>query len=760
MSAAGANFYVAPDGSPTNDGSQTRPLDLATALSSSSPARAGDTIWLRGGVYRGNFVSLLNGAPGLPVIVRQYPGERASIDGSVSPTSTALQVKGSYTWFWGFEVTNSAPNRSSGASSRGAAVAQFGPYTKLINLVIHDGLDGIQTWEGATEAEVYGNVLYNNGAEGSDRGHGHSMYLQNGTGVKRIVDNVLSNSYSFGIHAYTEGGSINNMHFEGNIAFNHGMLSAVSGAKANYFIGGAKVAQNTAWLDNYGYYPMGSQGRNGDMGWGTACNDIRVQDNYFAGGTALKVNCTNAQVSGNWLYGTVESSLRSAFPNNVYSTSDPGGLYVVVRPNAYEKGRANIAVYNWAKQGSVQVDISTAGLASGARYEIRDAQNFFGTPVVTGTYSGAPVTIPMTGLTAAQPVGTSLRPASSGPTFGAFVVLPASGSTTTPAAPTATFSVSPASVNAGQAATLSWSSTNATSVTISPTVGTVAASGSASVTPAQTTTYTLTASGGGGSVSRTVTVTVASVPASGTGTAAFVATDAVTQGSWIGKYGSEGVRTAADTTRDPAYAALTFGSALNWTWASSTSDIRALQLASGTGRKAATWYSTSAFTLDVAIADGQPHDVALYFLDWDRMPRTQTVDVLEISTGALLDRRTVSSFQTGVYLRWRVSGKVRFRFSGSNAVLGGVFFGAGAATTPAPPTPTATLTAVPASITAGQSATLSWTTANATSVSITPGVGTVAASGTATVQPTATTLYTLTATGAGGTATRTITVTV
>jgi peptidoglycan-associated lipoprotein len=59
---------------------------------------------------------------------------------------------------------------------------------------------------------------------------------------------------------------------------------------------------------------------------------------------------------------------------------------------------------------------------------------------------------------------------------------------------------------------LSWSSTNATQLTIAPEVGTVTAEGSTKVTPSDSTTYTITASGPGGSANATARVTV-STPA-------------------------------------------------------------------------------------------------------------------------------------------------------------------------------------------------------------------------------------------------------
>jgi hypothetical protein len=77
-----------------------------------------------------------------------------------------------------------------------------------------------------------------------------------------------------------------------------------------------------------------------------------------------------------------------------------------------------------------------------------------------------------------------------------------------PVPPTATISVSPASMVTGQTAIVSWSTTNATSVTISQGIGTVAASGTRNVTPTATTTYTLTATNANGSTTATATVTI------------------------------------------------------------------------------------------------------------------------------------------------------------------------------------------------------------------------------------------------------------
>jgi OmpA family len=77
------------------------------------------------------------------------------------------------------------------------------------------------------------------------------------------------------------------------------------------------------------------------------------------------------------------------------------------------------------------------------------------------------------------------------------------------------FTGSPLNISAGQSSTLSWSTNNATAVSISPQLGTEPLNGSASVSPTATTSYTLTATGAtGNTVTAVVTITVggATVP--------------------------------------------------------------------------------------------------------------------------------------------------------------------------------------------------------------------------------------------------------
>jgi len=74
------------------------------------------------------------------------------------------------------------------------------------------------------------------------------------------------------------------------------------------------------------------------------------------------------------------------------------------------------------------------------------------------------------------------------------------------------FTASPSTINAGQSSTLSWTTANATAVTISGVNGTQPTNGSVSVSPTATTTFTLTATGAGTPATATATVVVNAAP--------------------------------------------------------------------------------------------------------------------------------------------------------------------------------------------------------------------------------------------------------
>ena len=120
-----------------------------------------------------------------------------------------------------------------------------------------------------------------------------------------------------------------------------------------------------------------------------------------------------------------------------------------------------------------------------------------------------------------------------------------------------------------------------------------------------------------------------------------------------------------------------------------------MQVPGSSNRVAAVWYSSSSFTVNVNLADGQTHYLELYFLDWDNKGRSEQVQISHATTGTVLATETISSFSSGDYLDWKVSGNLVItitRLAGANAVLNGLFLDANAPTPTPTPTPTTTAT--------------------------------------------------------------------
>lgn len=418
----GHTIFVAPQGRAGAPGTFDEPLSLQGALGNKTPAVPGDTIVLRGGTYRGVFVSTLRGTPDAPITVRPYRGERAVIDSNPSADS-ALTVMGEWTRYWGFEVTSSDPLRRTTEGGpwpadlrRGIGIFAKGPNNAFINLVVHDTAGGFGVWSESVGSIVYGNLVYYNGWEGPDRPHGHGIYTQNEVGTREIADNVIFGQFSHGIHAY--GSSIaylNNITLRGNVVFNNGSISE-SGAERDILLGGGRVAEHAVVEDNFTYGPAQS-----NLGYDAGCRDGLVEGNYFVGKAPLLLIRCEPVMRHNTLIGDT-GDLARAFPENTYAATRPTrGVVTALRVNRFDTSRALAVVYNWEHRPTVEVDAS-GFLHDGEAYEVIDAQHYFGGALATGVYrAGRAVAIPMTGLGVETPVGSVSRPPThTAPEFGAF----------------------------------------------------------------------------------------------------------------------------------------------------------------------------------------------------------------------------------------------------------------------------------------------------------------------------------------------------
>ncbi|HEX6809388.1 MAG TPA: Ig-like domain-containing protein [Gemmatimonadaceae bacterium] len=448
-----AGWYVTPSGSSGGSGSATSPWDLTTALGGAGGRiHPGDTVWLRAGTYgsgegRSDYHATLTGTSTAPIVVRAYPGERATINGDIA-------VDGSYTWYWGFELanTNTSTQDIQGINSHC-------PGCRFINLIVHDHSgDGFGLWSEGPNQVAYGNIIYNNGFHGStSTSFGHGIYAQNNTGTKVLQDNILFNQFGYGVHVYGSGNAfLNNFTVDGNVSFNSGV-----GDGMNYTFGGGSPLNNLVVNGNMAYYNPSKMGNSMRVGYnfGTTNRNGVVTNNYVVGTAFLSQWLSGLTFTGNTVVnpsgvdvlfdqdipvsstvdnntymdgsstafsvlgiGYTLSTFRSAFGWDTHSTMSSSfpANHIVVEPNTYEKGRANIVVYNWSGAGAVTVDLSGA-LNAGDHFVVVNAQNFFGAPVVSGTYGG-PVTIPMSGTSAPASIGGHAMPSTTSQ-FQTFVVL-------------------------------------------------------------------------------------------------------------------------------------------------------------------------------------------------------------------------------------------------------------------------------------------------------------------------------------------------
>jgi Bacterial Ig domain len=158
--------------------------------------------------------------------------------------------------------------------------------------------------------------------------------------------------------------------------------------------------------------------------------------------------------------------------------------------------------------------------------------------------------------------------------------------------------------------------------------------------------------------------------------AVFVLSDTNAQGDWDRKLGLQGYVVAGDSTNLPGYAHLNLSAQLV-TWASFTTDPRALDRSSDNSRIAAAWFDYTNVVLDLEFTDANFHRLTLYCLDWYGHDGLQSVDVLDNVSGAVLDHENLPAFSNGLSAVWDLKGHVQLRLTrtgGSPVLVSGIFF--------------------------------------------------------------------------------------
>jgi hypothetical protein len=329
--------------------------------------------------------------------------------------------------------------------------------------------------------------------------------------------------------------------------------------------------------------------------------------------------------------------------------------------------------------------------------------------------------------------------------------------------PACTLVANPTSIQLGHTSTLTWTTDNATTVSINNGVGVVNADGSVVVAPLFTTTYTLTATGAGGTVTcpTTVTVTITPPPPPAPTCTLVASPTAIQQG---------GSSILSWTTQNAASFSVDQGIGLLTPLAGGSRVVSPAVTTTYTGTVVGTNGDVVHCTATVTVTSTPPppgpvctlvanptviQNGGSSILTWT----TQNANSFSINQGigavspVVGGSRTVSPTVTTTYTGTAIGGNGQTVHCTATVTVTNV---------PPPPAPVCTLVANPTTIQNGGTSVLTWTTENATSFSINQGIGAVnnVSGGSRNVTPAVTTTYTGTATGAGGTVNCTATVTV
>jgi hypothetical protein len=410
------------------------------------------------GIERVPFELAVCGAEGKPVRVMPVPGQSAHLNGSVSLTSSYAEYigldMGDLEWDpW--QKSHKNPTELNSVSSANAKVLNCnifggamgtGAWAPALNLEIYGCL-----------IHDFGYV-----EERGGRGHGHCFYAQNKEGTKVFARNMAYRGCGWNVHVYTQGASIEGFDIIENICFLAGCGKPGQNMD-NYLVAGYVPADRIRLLGNVGYQPRDIEKYRPNARLSAVLKahvngSGEVRDNYLIGayrGLSLS-EWQKLNVTGNTIWSSgvfMEITPGSGVPDpgekpnlagftvdgNTYIANGkdkpfkysskegevdllsldewrglgldkgskvlpgrngrPTGSKVFVFDNKYEKGRGNVAIFDWDGLDSVEVDLSNV-LAKGQEYRLYNCLDIRTTisraiPVLTGTFGDAQIAFPM-----------------------------------------------------------------------------------------------------------------------------------------------------------------------------------------------------------------------------------------------------------------------------------------------------------------------------------------------------------------------------
>jgi hypothetical protein len=314
-----------------------------------------------------------------PLIYRAMPGQRVIIDGGMALMGT------SHVWLWELETTVSdlvegkPPYGMSGSWPSGAPNGGFAMYSsqdcKFINLTAINTRQNFNLWTEAQRAEMYGCISVDPGWVGSDRSHGHGLYLQNPASTTKRVENCVfvqnkKRDYPDGryeLHGYGERVAVTNV-----------TVKDCMGAQS----GNAWLLDDGALLGpSSGHHFLGNAIYGVRVRLGSRPDQpLEFRGNVVAGELQMS---TGAEVS--------QSGNLVAPPQPRPTTAQ-----IIVKPNKYDPARAHVMLIDWPRRGKVVLDAS-GWIAAGEKVKVCEPWGLWDTPVFSGSWPAGGLELPVDG---------------------------------------------------------------------------------------------------------------------------------------------------------------------------------------------------------------------------------------------------------------------------------------------------------------------------------------------------------------------------
>jgi len=425
------------------------------------------------------FALAVSGAPGKPVRIMPVPGQSVHLNGTAALTSSYAEYIGLEIGDLKWDATqqthqnDTALNVTAGTrtkvincnifgGSMGTGLWSGATDLEIYGCLVHD----FGTVSPGGEGRGHGHAFYTQNERGTKviahniayRGCGWNLHVYTQAG--RIVGFDIIENIMYIAGAYKPGQTMDNylvfgytpadrIRMIGNVGYaatdvekwrpnmRFSYLKPIRNGtgeiRDNYLMGAfyglslgdcekVEVSGNTIWstgiLVEINSAPTGSSLRTRDPKPDLANfkldNNIYIdngQPKPFHYGNSEKANPDNQVSFAEWQALGLDKNSRM-IPGR---DGKPTGTKVFVFPNKYQKGRANVGIFNWDNLASIEVDLAGV-LAPGQKYAIYNCLDISQTvtaakPVATGTYAGGKVALPM-------------KRAEISPNFEAFLVLP------------------------------------------------------------------------------------------------------------------------------------------------------------------------------------------------------------------------------------------------------------------------------------------------------------------------------------------------